>query len=76
MATAGGVLAIAGFVGLGKTSPMTNLALRCPRCKQDFSDDDADRLADDLIAHLELEHGHAPPREHVLHRIERNNPTT
>jgi uncharacterized C2H2 Zn-finger protein len=52
---------------------MTNLALRCPRCKQTFAEDDADRLADALIAHLEDEHGHAPPREHVLDRIERNN---
>ncbi len=52
---------------------MTDLSLRCPRCKQNFSDTDADRLADSLIAHLEQEHGHAPPREHVLSRIERRN---
>jgi hypothetical protein len=54
---------------------MTNLALRCPRCKQAFSGDDADQLADALLAHLDEEHGHAPPRDHVLSRIERNNPT-
>jgi hypothetical protein len=53
---------------------MDDLALRCPRCKQTFSGDDADQLADALLAHLEQDHGHAPPREHVLARIERHNP--
>jgi hypothetical protein len=53
---------------------MTSLILRCPRCKQTFSKDDPDQLADALIAHLGREHGHAPPREHVLARIERHNP--
>ncbi len=53
---------------------MTDLSLRCPRCKQTFSADDADQLADAVLGHLEDEHGHAPPRDHVLERIERNNP--
>jgi uncharacterized C2H2 Zn-finger protein len=52
---------------------MTDLTLRCPRCKQAFSSDDADQLADALVKHVEQEHGHAPPREHVLARIERQN---
>jgi hypothetical protein len=53
---------------------MTDFSLRCPRCKEGFSGADADRLADALIAHLEEAHGHAPPREHVMARIERQNP--
>jgi hypothetical protein len=53
---------------------MADPSLRCPRCKQQFSEPDADDLADALIAHIEKEHGHAPPREHVLARIERHNP--
>ena len=55
------------------TGGMTALSLHCPRCKVPFSGTDADELADSLIAHLEQEHGHAPPREHVLSRIERRN---
>jgi uncharacterized C2H2 Zn-finger protein len=54
---------------------MDDFAVRCPRCKQTFSDEDADRLADALVAHVEQEHGHAPPREHVLARIERQSPS-
>jgi hypothetical protein len=54
---------------------MTELSLRCPRCKESFSGADADRLADSLLAHLEETHGHAPPREHVIARIERQNPS-
>ena len=53
---------------------MDEFVVRCPRCKQSFSSGNADQLADSLIAHVEEEHGHAPPREHVLARIERNNP--
>ncbi|GAC1519848.1 MAG: hypothetical protein NVS3B1_01910 [Marmoricola sp.] len=52
---------------------MTDLELRCPRCKAEFTGADAEGLADSLIAHIEAEHGHAPPREHVLSRIERHN---
>jgi uncharacterized C2H2 Zn-finger protein len=52
---------------------MTDLTLRCPRCKQTFSSDDADQLTDALVDHVEQEHGHAPPREHVLARIESQN---
>lgn len=52
---------------------MTELAFRCPRCKETFRSGDAERLADELLAHLDEEHGHAPPREHVLARIERHN---
>lgn len=52
---------------------MAELSLRCPRCKAPFVGDDADSLADLLIAHVDVEHGHAPPREHVLSRIERHN---
>jgi len=50
---------------------MAEFAMHCPRCKAPFSASDADELADSLIAHLEQDHGHAPPREHVLSRIER-----
>lgn len=57
----------------GDTGCMAGLWLRCPRCKQQFSEPDADGLADALIAHIKQEHGHAPPREHVLARIERHN---
>lgn len=57
----------------GKVGYMAVLTLRCPRCKQTYSDNDADHLADTLIAHLNQEHGHAPPREHVVARIERHN---
>lgn len=55
---------------------MDAFGLRCPRCKKPFSSDNADHLADTLLAHLEAEHGHAPPREHVLARIERHNPSS
>ena len=50
--------------------------LSCPRCKRPFSSDNADHLADALLAHLKADHGHAPPREHVLARVERHNPTS
>jgi len=53
---------------------MDEFVVRCPRCTQSFSSGNADQLKDALIAHVEKEHGHAPPREHVLARIERNNP--
>lgn len=53
---------------------MDDFALRCPRCKQTFSSDTAGELADALVAHVEQEHGHAPPREHVLARIEGHKP--
>ena len=52
---------------------MDDFVVRCPRCKQTFSSDNADRLADALVTHVEQEHGHAPPREHVLARIQRQN---
>jgi len=52
---------------------MTGVTVHCPRCKQTFSADDADELADALVDHVEQEHGHAPQREHVLARIERQN---
>jgi hypothetical protein len=55
---------------------MDAFALSCPRCKKTFSSDNADHLADTLVAHLKAEHGHAPPREHVLARVERHNPST
>ena len=54
---------------------MDAFALSCPRCKKTFSSVDADHLADTLLAHLKAEHGHVPPREHVLVRIERHNPS-
>ncbi len=53
---------------------MDDFTLRCPRCKQTFSSDDSEQLADAMLAHVDQEHGHAPPREHVLARIERHNP--
>ena len=52
---------------------MTALTVHCPRCKQPFSADDADQLADALVDHVKQQHGHAPQREHVLARIERQN---
>jgi uncharacterized C2H2 Zn-finger protein len=55
---------------------MDDFVERCPRCKQTFSSGNADQLADALIAHVEDEHGHAPPREHVLVRIERADPAS
>jgi uncharacterized C2H2 Zn-finger protein len=54
---------------------MDTFVVRCPRCRQTFSSDNADQLADALVAHVEQDHGHAPPREHVLERIERHDPT-
>ncbi|PFG17957.1 hypothetical protein ATK74_2536 [Propionicimonas paludicola] len=53
---------------------MNAFRLSCPRCKEAFSSDNADHLTDALLTHLKVEHGHAPPREHVLARIERHNP--
>ena len=55
---------------------MDDFAVQCPRCKQTFSSDNADELADALVAHVEQEHGHAPPRDHFLARIERQNPVS
>lgn len=55
---------------------MHDLVIRCPRCKQTFTSGNADLLAGVLITHVEQEHGHAPPREHVLARIERHDPTS
>ena len=52
---------------------MTGVTTHCPRCKQTFSAEDADELADAVVDHVEEEHGHAPRREHVLARIERQN---
>lgn len=52
---------------------MDDFALRCPRCQQAFTSDNADHLADTLIAHVEQKHGHVARREHVLARIERHN---
>lgn len=59
--------------GRARLSGMTALTLRCPRCKRTFSSDDPDQLTDALISHVEKEHGHAPPREHVLARIAQQN---
>ncbi len=55
---------------------MDDFIVRCPRCRQIFSSGNADQLAAALIAHVEDEHGHAPPREHVLARIERHGPAS
>jgi len=41
--------------------------------KAAFTGDDAEELAGRLITHVEQKHGHSPPREHVLARIERHN---
>jgi hypothetical protein len=49
------------------------VSMRCPRCKQDLTAADADTRADDMLTHLRDTHGHAPPREHVLARIERHS---
>lgn len=62
------------LAGNGENGNMDGFALPCPRCRQIFSSANADDLADALVAHVEREHGHAPPREHVLARIERHNP--
>ena len=50
------------------------VSMRCPRCKQSLDAGDPDALADDVLHHLEEQHGHAPPREHVLARIAQQNP--
>ena len=55
---------------------MDAFALSCPRCKKTFSSDSVDHLTDTLLTHLNAEHGHAPPREHVVARIERHNPSS
>jgi uncharacterized C2H2 Zn-finger protein len=55
---------------------MDDLKLRCPRCKKEFRGDNPSQLADSVVAHVEQEHGHAPPHEHVLARIERHNPSS
>jgi uncharacterized C2H2 Zn-finger protein len=52
---------------------VTGLTMHCPRCKKAFSADAPEQLADAVIDHVEQEHGHAPRREHVLARIERQN---
>ena len=52
---------------------MADLTLRCPRCKLILTGSDPEQLADDLLDHVAQAHGHAPPREHVLSRIERHN---
>jgi len=52
---------------------MDDFVVQCPRCKQIFSSGDVDQLADALTAHVEDEHGHTPPREHVLARIVRHD---
>jgi hypothetical protein len=49
------------------------LSMHCPRCKHPMAADDADALADLMVAHLGEAHDHAPPREHVLARITRLN---
>lgn len=64
----------AGLIRATKLVAMNDLALRCPRCKQTFTGHDREQLADALVAHAEQEHGHAPPREHALARIERREP--
>ena len=53
------------------TVHMDGYRLRCPRCKQTFVGDSVDQLVDELLAHVEDQHGHAPPREHVVARVER-----
>jgi hypothetical protein len=55
---------------------MDAFALSCPRCKKSFSSDNANHLADALLTHMKAEHGHVPPREHVLARIERHHPSS
>ena len=51
-----------------------SLAIRCPRCKLTLTGSDEDTLADTMLAHVGSEHGHQPPREHVIGRIRRHNP--
>ena len=38
----------------------------CPRCGRDFTGDDRDLVADDVVEHARLEHGHALDRDIVL----------
>jgi hypothetical protein len=59
----------------GEGQGMDSLTVRCPRCKQTLAGDDASLLADELIRHVEHDHGHAPPREHVVARIHSQNST-
>lgn len=68
-----GVPSDAGLACGYKTRFMAELSFHCPRCKTPFSGTNAEALTDDVIAHLEADHGHAPPRDHVLARIERHN---
>lgn len=49
----------------------TQLTMRCPRCKQIVTAGTEDLLADTMLDHLS-EHGHQPPRDHVLARIQRH----
>ena len=48
--------------------------MRCPRCKLDLTAGDVEALTDVMLEHLQTEHGHQPPREHVIARIRRRNP--
>lgn len=47
------------------------LSMGCPRCKQLVTGHSEDLLADAMLDHL-AEHGHRPPRDHVLARIQRH----
>ena len=54
---------------LVRPSVMDEFAVRCPRCKRTFTGDEREQLADTLIEHLAQEHGHSPPRDHVVARV-------
>ena len=45
----------------------------CSRCKVELAAEDPEALADQVLDHLRETHGHVPPREHVLARIDEQN---
>ena len=42
----------------------------CPRCGDQFSDADADRLADRVVEHARVKHSHALDRQVVLAHLQ------
>lgn len=46
----------------------------CPRCGEDFAGEDADRVADDVVAHARREHHHSLDKHIVLAHLEGVHP--
>lgn len=51
------------------------MSMPCPRCKGSIAGPDEESLADAMLEHLQGEHGHQPPHDHVLARIRRHGRT-